>query len=156
MNEIILQQIKANLCVKTTGQGKAKGWGTRDVFLGGGRRILVTGNAIRRQTNKSENGTERNENRPTNKQTNNETKTAASKSERRGAFLQRNLSKALCNKVRHPGYPLFAHLPLKWGLTGIVLHLYTSRYIYIFLFPIPACPHSPNQMSIESTFHSVG
>nr|XP_041631891.1 uncharacterized protein LOC121502426 [Drosophila kikkawai] len=106
-------------------QDRAEGWGTRDglgALFFPGRWIRVTGNAIHRQTNKSENGTKRNENRPTNKQTNNETKTASSKSEKRGVFLQRNLSKALCNKVRHPDYPLFAHLPLKWGLTGIALH----------------------------------
>nr|AEX93169.1 MIP34607p1 [Drosophila melanogaster] len=70
----------------------------------------------------------RNETKPTNKQTM-KRKTTASKSEKRRVFLHRNLSKALCNKVKNPAAP-FPHLQIPptplTGLTASALHLYTS------------------------------
>lgn len=66
-------------------------------------------------------------------------KTTASKSEKRRVFLHRNLSKALCNKVKNPAAP-FPHLQIPptplTGLTASALHLYTSWHTHIyFLFP---------------------
>ncbi|XP_017086583.2 uncharacterized protein LOC108118418 [Drosophila eugracilis] len=73
---------------------------------------LVTGSTIHRQTNKSENGT-----KPTNKQTM-KRKTAALYIGKRRVFVQRNLSKALCNKVENP-VALFSAFTPQMELTGL-------------------------------------
>jgi len=148
MNEIILQQIKANLCVKTR-----QDRGIRDgPAMGSGNPCNRKHNPQANKQKRKRNETKRNETKPTNKQTM-KRKTAAAKSEKRRVFLQRNLSKALCNKVKSPAALFSAFTPqngANWVRSALV---HIQIYIYILFI---SQPHSTNQMSIESTFHSAG
>jgi len=130
MNEIILQQIKANLCVKTR-----QDRGIRDgPAMGSGNPCNRKHNPQANKQKRKRNETKRNETKPTNKQTM-KRKTAAAKSEKRRVFLQRNLSKALCNKVKSPAALFSAFTPqngANWVRSALV---HIQIYIYTFYFP---------------------